>query len=232
MDGPVYGILAPWQHVTSWWTYSVLWNWALCFNVVYAGIVSCFNPSHSKCDQFQISLAASPKIWHHAAWRTWLFIAYSDERWLLTNSHHLTYTFLWYKVGRMYTLNLRVEGLIFLEWEAHFFTGVRILRSWETRHPPLRWRPRCGAKGSMVFIETDLSIKRATNSIQLSYCTDGQLTWTQATWNKRRAANDLMSKISFSPTPALIGHDVDAGTSILRNTLIRDFTTCSHADVI
>ena len=33
-------------------------------------------------DQFQITPAASPDILHHTVWRTWLFIAYSDERWL------------------------------------------------------------------------------------------------------------------------------------------------------
>ena len=35
-----------------------------------------------KSGQFQISPAASPEILHHTLWRTWLFIAYSDERWL------------------------------------------------------------------------------------------------------------------------------------------------------
>ena len=34
------------------------------------------------CDQYQISPAASPEIWHHTVWRTWLSTAYSDERWL------------------------------------------------------------------------------------------------------------------------------------------------------
>ena len=31
-----------------------------------------------KCDQFEISPAASPEILHHTVWRTWLFIAYTD----------------------------------------------------------------------------------------------------------------------------------------------------------
>ena len=35
----------------------------------------------SKSDQYQISPAPSPEISHHTIWRTWLFIAYSDERW-------------------------------------------------------------------------------------------------------------------------------------------------------
>ena len=45
-----------------------------------------FNPLTPKSDQFPISPAASPVILHiilhHTVWRTWLFMAYSDERWL------------------------------------------------------------------------------------------------------------------------------------------------------
>ena len=41
---------------------------------------SAFNPFASKSDQFQISPAASPEILHQTEGRTWLFIAYSDER--------------------------------------------------------------------------------------------------------------------------------------------------------
>ena len=41
------------------------------------------NPFTPKSDQCQISPAASPwEILHHTVWITWLFIAYSDERWL------------------------------------------------------------------------------------------------------------------------------------------------------
>ena len=40
------------------------------------------NPFTPKSDQYQISPPASPVILHHTVWRTWLFIAYSDERWL------------------------------------------------------------------------------------------------------------------------------------------------------
>ena len=36
----------------------------------------------TKSDQFQISPAVSSEILHHKVWRTWLFIACSDERWL------------------------------------------------------------------------------------------------------------------------------------------------------
>ena len=41
-----------------------------------------FNPFTPKSDQYQISPAISPEILHHTVWRTWFFIACSDERWL------------------------------------------------------------------------------------------------------------------------------------------------------
>ena len=40
------------------------------------------NPFTPKSDQCQISPAASTEILHHTVWRTWLFIASSDRRWL------------------------------------------------------------------------------------------------------------------------------------------------------
>ena len=47
-----------------------------------SGMFSNINPFTPESDQCQISPAASPEIWHHIVWRTWLFIAYTDERWL------------------------------------------------------------------------------------------------------------------------------------------------------
>ena len=41
-----------------------------------------FNPFTPESDQCQSSPAASQEILHHTVWRTWLFIAYSDEKWL------------------------------------------------------------------------------------------------------------------------------------------------------
>ena len=41
-----------------------------------------FNPFTPESNQCQNSPAASQEIWHHTVWRTWLFIAYSDEKWL------------------------------------------------------------------------------------------------------------------------------------------------------
>ena len=60
-----------------------------------------FNPFTPKSDQSQISPAASPEILHHAVWRIWPFIAYSDQRWLHYQfSLPHPYTSL-EKVGRM-----------------------------------------------------------------------------------------------------------------------------------
>ena len=72
-----------------------------------------FRPFTPKRDQFQTSPAASPEILHQTVWRTWLFVDYPDERWLLytTNSHNLTRTFLLKMLGRVYFLNLGVKGL-------------------------------------------------------------------------------------------------------------------------
>ena len=39
-------------------------------------------PFTPESDERQNSPAASQEIWHHTVWRTWLFIAYSDEKWL------------------------------------------------------------------------------------------------------------------------------------------------------
>ena len=58
------------------------------------------NPFTPKSDQIQISPAASPVILHHTVWRTWLFIAYSVGKWFpLPNSHYLTYTFIFKRLG-------------------------------------------------------------------------------------------------------------------------------------
>ena len=40
-------------------------------------------PFTSESDRFQISPADSPEMLQHTVWRTGLFIAYSDERWLV-----------------------------------------------------------------------------------------------------------------------------------------------------
>ena len=88
----------------------------LCFQAP----INLFTP---KSDQCQISPAASPEIWHHTVWRTWLFIAHSDRRWLYYqfSLHHSYNCFLkgWEntlfelrseRVSRLSLLNLGVKG--------------------------------------------------------------------------------------------------------------------------
>ena len=59
------------------------WNIAN-FHILLTRIVAhitWLNPFTPESDQCQNSPAASQEIWHHTVRRTWLFIAYSDERW-------------------------------------------------------------------------------------------------------------------------------------------------------
>ena len=66
--------LATQESLCNWWPKD-MWGSgcsSLCLTL--------FTPKPS--DQYEISPEASPEILHHKLWRTWLFIAYSDERWL------------------------------------------------------------------------------------------------------------------------------------------------------
>ena len=45
-----------------------------------AGESASINPFTPKSDQYQISPAPSVEILHHTVWRSWLVIAYSDEK--------------------------------------------------------------------------------------------------------------------------------------------------------
>ena len=54
-------------------------NFQLC---ILQTLFKPLNPFTPESDQCQNSPAASPEILCHTVWRTWLFIAYSDERWL------------------------------------------------------------------------------------------------------------------------------------------------------
>ena len=47
----------------------------------YLAYISLY-PFTPKSDQYQVSPGASSEILHSTVWITWLFIAYSDERWL------------------------------------------------------------------------------------------------------------------------------------------------------
>ena len=59
---------------------------------------------------FSCSLTRNITAYSMEKWRTWLFIAYSDERWFYQFSLHHLYFSLW-EVGRMSFWSLGVEGL-------------------------------------------------------------------------------------------------------------------------
>ena len=84
--------------------------------VIISGDPFFISPFTPKSDQFQISPAASPEILHHTVWRTWLSIAYSDERWLIYCQYslqpHLYCTLLW-RLGRF---SLKYHP----NWRLHF----------------------------------------------------------------------------------------------------------------
>ena len=85
-----------------------------------------------KSDQFQISPAVSPEVLHHTVCRTWLFIAYSDKRWLYYQFSlpHL-YIFL-YEGWENASLELGSEGVnTFTEWTviSPWLARVELLRA-------------------------------------------------------------------------------------------------------
>ena len=85
----------------------------LFHNIAFAKIINPFTP---KSDQCQNSPPASPEILHHTVWRTWLFIAYSDEKWL------------YYKFSLHHSYNRFLKG-----WEDTLFE----LRSERVKNPSI-----------------------------------------------------------------------------------------------
>ena len=83
--------------VSEQWSKSVPYSVTKEYRSILLGGL-CINPFTPKSDQLQISPAASSEILRHTVWRTWLFIAYSDERWLYYqfSLHHL---YLFYLKG-------------------------------------------------------------------------------------------------------------------------------------
>ena len=74
------------------------------------------NPFTPESDQCQNSPAASQEIWHYTVWRAWLFIAYSDEKWLYYkfSLHHSYNRFL--KGWENTLFELRSERVNLFSW--------------------------------------------------------------------------------------------------------------------
>ena len=77
------------------------WGWFYCARL----------PFHSR--EWPVSTpAASSEILPHTVWRTWLFIAYSDERWLYYQSSPPHCTFLFERLENvLYLWNMGMKGL-------------------------------------------------------------------------------------------------------------------------
>ena len=107
--------------------------------------VSPFTP---KSYQFQTSPATSPEISRHKVWRTCLYTAYSDARWLYYQfSHYLTYTVHFSSKG---FVNLGVKGLsdawcvldqreIITAWKNHHIHNILKLHHRSSLVSPQLW---------------------------------------------------------------------------------------------
>ena len=108
------------------------------------------NPFTPESDQCQISPAASPEILHHTVRRTWLFIAYSDEKWLYYkfSLHHSYNRFL--KIWENTLFELRSERVknhlcSAASCESHRLQSIAILTPKEIFHNP------CTEHGTFTF---------------------------------------------------------------------------------
>ena len=79
------------------------------------GVITTYNPFTPQSDQCQNSPAASQEIWHHTVWRTWLFIAYSDEKWLYYkfSLHHSYNRFLKGWENTLFELRSEKDNMMF-----------------------------------------------------------------------------------------------------------------------
>ena len=91
------------------------------------------NPFTPKSDQCQTSPAASPVILHHIVWGTWLFIAYSDERWLYHKI--LTASPIHFSLGRLGECSFWAW-----DWKGSFdlYNGQKFVRGIQYMHAGAR----------------------------------------------------------------------------------------------
>ena len=83
-------------------------------NVLFELGIQRVNPFTPESDQSQISPPAPPEILHHTVRRTWLFIAYSDDKW----------SYYKFSLSHLCIFSLKgwENGLFELRSECHFFS--------------------------------------------------------------------------------------------------------------
>ena len=103
--------------------------------------INSVNPFTPVSDQCQNSPAASQEIWHHTVWRTWLFIAYSDEKWLYYkfSLHHSYNRFLKGWENTLFELRSERVNKFQLFWQNCATNTLSITRK---PHVTLLWKKR------------------------------------------------------------------------------------------
>ena len=152
-----------------------IWNWSgmkvlkipwVCNNVKarhmgvdwcmvnFLGSIHCGCAVIPKCDLLQTPPAASPELLHHTVWRTWLFIAFSDER-LSYYQFSLPHLYIALQIiGRVYFLSSGVKGLKWYELVG--MTSVCLLLTWQLQWGKGWWllhnkdRKVCGVDGQGI----------------------------------------------------------------------------------
>ena len=120
-------ILSPANYTTD--------KYCMCVYNIHGNFHHVSNTFIPKSGQCQISLAASPEILHHTVWRSWLFIAYSAEKWLILPILTTSLIHFHLKVGRMYFLSSRVKVIqprAFLYTVSHCCSSVLLYLSQQT----------------------------------------------------------------------------------------------------
>ena len=122
-----------------------------------------FNPFTPESDQCQISPPAPPEILHHTVRRTWLFIAYADEKWLYYKfSLRHSYNRFW-KVGRIHFLSSGVKGLRHSLWMGSGPGPLTLVTT----------LTKTSAKGNHVLVENSLALYMQGNKWLWYWFTDG-----------------------------------------------------------
>ena len=134
------------------------------------------NPFTPESDQCQNSPAASQEIWHRTVWRTWLFIAYSDEKWFYYKFYYITHTIAFWKVGRIHFLSSGVKGLrLYLDFHQVYVAMATNADQRKWRHS-VRVRLGLGLSDSKPFISCRVYPEHChflplfRLSLELSYC--------------------------------------------------------------
>ena len=78
--------------------------------------INLLNPFAPKSDKFQISPAVSPDILHHTVWRTRVFIACSDDRWLYYQFSLLHLYIFFLKGWETVLFELGSERVVVSDW--------------------------------------------------------------------------------------------------------------------